>query len=187
MTAQRRRRTKPLKKATTQIRKKRTLSEYGHPVQWGSMALKGLTGVVLLINVVLIFFVFRQCSREPASIQESAGPPQPVPVRTMRIEVLNGCNVPKIASRYTDFLRAKGYDVVKTDNYESRNVEHSVVIDRQGIPEMSMRLAADMGIGREGVLQEVNAVYLIDATVVLGKDFRTLSSWKIMEQDGERY
>lgn len=185
MTAQRRRRIQPIKKNTSTARKKRTVSRTKKEIAWGSLVLKGLTVLVFLINLILIAFVVRRCSKPPEGVEHTEPPPVAAP-EVMRVEVLNGCGVPLLAARYTDFLRARGYDVVKTDNYESHNVEHSVVIDRQGNMAAALKLAGDMGIGQAQVLQEENAVYLMDATVVLGKDFRSLSSWPIVEQSHDK-
>jgi hypothetical protein len=94
---------------------------------------------------------------------------------------LNGCGVSGVANKFTDHLRANGFDVVKTDNYESFNVLRTVVIDRRGNMENATRVAESMGLSEERVLQEVHEAYLIDATVILGKDFRQLAVWRLME------
>jgi len=182
MTTHRRRRVQPVNKNTSQTRKKRSANQPRRNIEWSKLALKGLTILVFLVNLILVFYVVRRCFNsqevvEPVEVLPAVNAPE-----VMRIEVLNGCGVPLLAARYTDFLRARGYDVVKTDNYESHNVEHSVVIDRMGNKAAGLKLAKDLGIGEPQVLQEENAVYLIDATVILGKDFRSLSSWTIVEQ-----
>ena len=59
------------------------------------------------------------------------------------------------------------------------------MIDRQGNRAACNQLAQDLGLGPDQILQEVNAIYLIDATVILGKDFRSLDSWKNLEQNRE--
>jgi hypothetical protein len=59
------------------------------------------------------------------------------------------------------------------------------VIDRQGNRAACNQLAKDLGLGSDQILQEINAIYLIDATVILGKDFRSLDSWKNLEQNRE--
>lgn len=184
MTAPRKRR-QPIKKTNPKTRKTRSGSQPKQDVQWGILGLKGVTFFIFVINIILIVFVVRRCSKPPVVVEQVQTAPQVVRNEVMRIEVLNGCGVPQLAARYTDFLRALEYDVVKTDNYESHNVEHSVVIDRQGNKEASLKLAKDLGIDQAHVLQEVNAVYLIDATVVLGKDFRSLKSWRLLEQTHE--
>ena len=185
MTAQRKRRVRPIKKSVPQTRKKRSIKPSVKEIRWGSLAFKSLTLMVLLLNLFLIFFIFRRCTRVPVQEPGEVAPPVEEIPRVLRIEVLNGCGVPRLAARYTDFLRARGYDVVKTDNYESRNVEHTVVIDRQGNRAACNQLAKDLGLGSDQILQEINAIYLIDATVILGKDFRSLDSWKNLEQNRE--
>ena len=141
--------------------------------------IKFLIGLVLVVDLVLVFFIIRQCSKpvpveRVATVQEEP--------RILQIEVLNGCGVQGIANKFTDFLRVKGFDVVKTENYESFNVLETVVIDRRGDVKNCLRIAEAMGFGEERILQEVNEAYLIDATVILGKDFRQLESWQLMEQ-----
>jgi hypothetical protein len=111
----------------------------------------------------------------PASVR-------PVVETRLQIEVMNGCGVPKIADRFMDFLRAAGFDVVKTGNYESFNVPKTLVIDRKGRRNDARRLAESLGVSRKAVIQETNDLYMVDATVVLGKDFRLLESWKTMEK-----
>jgi hypothetical protein len=186
MTAQRKRRVRPIKKSVPQTRKKRSIKPSFKEIRWGSLVLKSLTLVVLLLNLFLMFFIVRRCTSVPVQGPGEITPPveEEIP-QVLRIEVLNGCGVPRLAARYTDFLRARGYDVVKTDNYESHNVEHTVVIDRQGNRAACNQLARDLGLGSDQILQEINAIYLIDATVILGKDFRSLDSWKNLEQNGE--
>jgi len=45
-----------------------------------------------------------------------------------------------------------------------------------------MELAKVLGLKRNRVIQEIHSLYTVDATVILGKDFRTLSSWKVLEE-----
>ena len=98
----------------------------------------------------------------------------------LQIEVLNGCGVTGVASQFTDYLRSKGFDVVRIENYESFNVLKTVVIDRRGIIKNGVKIAKALGLNEGRVLQEVNEAYLIDASVILGKDYRQLTSWQMM-------
>lgn len=187
MSAQRRRRIQPLKKTTPPSRKKRRMDSSHTEIEWRQIALKGFTFLVLIINVILIVFIVQHQISKPENQSVTVEtPPAPAP-EIVRIEVLNGCGVRKLAAQFTDFLRAKGYDVVKTDNYESSNVEHSVVIDHKDNKTASLKLANDLGFASSQVYQAVNEIYLIDATVIIGKDFRSLSSWKSMEQNRDNF
>ena len=179
MTSQRKRRVRPLQKPSTQQpyrrRKPRKV-----PVDWKNGLTKFLVVLLLVIDIVLVFFIVRQCSKPPVVVKKK--PVREEKVRILQVEVLNGCGVSGVAAKFTDYLRAKGFDVVKTDNYESFNVLKTVVIDRRGSLKNGDRIAEALGLGKERVLQEVNEAYLIDATVILGRDFRQLKCWQIMEK-----
>ena len=175
MVAQKRRRVRPktsVKKTPT--RRKRTVKT---ETDWKGALLKSAIGIIIVLNGILLFFFIRQCSvpKEPAPVAEETwtGP--------IQIEVLNGCNVPKIASKWTDYLRAKGFDVVRTDNYESFNVVETVIIDKRGRIENAIKVAEAMGLSEMQVLQEINDTYLLDVSVILGKDYYRLDGWQAMQ------
>ena len=171
-----RRRARPIRKPSKTPQRKRRLRK--NKIDWGNSLIQFLIVMVLVVDLVLVFFVIRQCSK-PVAIVEEKEPPQEE--RILQVEVLNGCGVSGVANKFTDHLRASGFDVVKTDNYESFNVLRTVVIDRRGNMENATRVAESMGLSEERVLQEVHEAYLIDATVILGKDFRQLAVWRLME------
>lgn len=110
-------------------------------------------------------------AKRPAAVPEKPRGP-------LQVEVLNGCGVPKIADRFTAYLRKNGYDVVRTDNYESFNVPATLVIDRGGGLAPARGLAETLGVPKREVISETHDMYMVDATVVLGKNFRTLAAWK---------
>ncbi len=94
--------------------------------------------------------------------------------KTIRVEILNGAGVPKLASKAADYLRAKGYDVVKTDNAPHGNFKKSVVQDRIGDIDKARTIATALGIGEAGVLQQKNPQLYLDVTVILGQDYKSL-------------
>jgi hypothetical protein len=163
---------RPLKKIPAQtIRRKRSAKI---KFNWKEGIINFFIGMALVANLALVFFIIRQCSKPPIKEivieeQEESGP--------IQIEVLNGHGVPGIAAKFTDYLREQGFDVVKTDNYESFNILKTVIIDRRGNMKNGIKIAEALGLKRDRVLQEVNEAYLIDAIVVLGKDFRQLNCW----------
>ena len=143
-----------------------------------------------IADAVLIYFFIRHCS-VPAVTED----PQPVkePVRqpvqqSIQIEVLNGCGVSGIAALFTEFLRDSGFDVVRTDNYMENgriryNVLETTVVDRRGNIENARRIAAALRLDEDKVLSEPNELYLLDATVILGEDFKRMQIWKTLERD----
>ena len=177
MTPARRRRTRPSKMSSSSLPRRKT-----SPRTKGSRRdriIKFFIVLFLLADLILVFFIIRQCSEPPTLVEEETGMEQSEPIQ---IEVLNGCGVQGIANDFTDFLRNRGFDVVKTENYESFNVQRTVIIDRRGNQQNCKSLAEAMGLGEDRILQEVNEAYLIDATVILGRDYRQLSSWQNMER-----
>lgn len=94
--------------------------------------------------------------------------------KAIRVEILNGAGVPKLASKAADYLRAKGYDVVKTDNAPHGNFKKSVVQDRIGDIDKARSIAGALGIGEAGVLQQKNPQLYLDVTVIIGQDYKSL-------------
>lgn len=148
-------------------------------IDWRRILFKSLIGLILTVNLVLVFFIVRRWTGP--RIPDAPRTRQEQPERVLQIEVLNGCGVNRLASRFTDYLRQADFDVIRTDDYETYNVEKTVVIDRRGNLQSVFRIADALGLDRIRVLQEVNPAYLIDATVILGRDFRSLGAWNRME------
>jgi len=95
-------------------------------------------------------------------------------VEIIQIDVLNGCGVAGVASTFTSYLRSRGYDVVEIGNYRTYDVPESIVIDRIGNFENAKKVAYALGIKENNVIQQINHDYFLDATVIIGKDFKKL-------------
>lgn len=89
----------------------------------------------------------------------------------IQVEVLNACGAAGLADKFTDLLRSKKFDVVKTGNYVSFDIDNSFVIDRVGNKEFAYALADSIGIPKSNVIQQFNKNYYLDVTLVIGKDF----------------
>ena len=177
MTPQKRRRVHPVRRQSPEPQRRRRPRTIR--VDWRGRWLKILIVLFCIVDLVLVFFAVRQCSSPEDEVVHTEI--QKNEERILQIEILNGCGVDGVADIFTRYLRKKALDVVKTDNYESYNVLRTVVIERQGNMENGIQIAKALGLGEDRVLQEVNATYLIDATIIIGKDFRQLSTWKEME------
>jgi len=101
-------------------------------------------------------------------------------LKPVQVEVLNGCGVVGAAAKVTNFLRDKKIDVVQIGNYRildidsSTVIDESIVIDRRGNFKIAENIADSMGIDRENVIQQINKKYLLDASVIVGKDYKKL-------------
>lgn len=89
----------------------------------------------------------------------------------IQVEVLNACGTAGLADKFTDLLRSKKFDVVKTSNFASFDIDNSFVIDRSGNKEFAYLIADSIGINKQNVIQQFNKNYYLDVTLVIGKDY----------------
>jgi hypothetical protein len=89
--------------------------------------------------------------------------------RRIRVEVLNGAGVDRLAGRATERLRELDFDVVHYGNLESFDRDSSVVIARLDDLEPARRVADALGLRR--VLSEPDRNLYLDVTVILGSDW----------------
>jgi hypothetical protein len=92
----------------------------------------------------------------------------------IQIDVLNGCGASGMASTFTAYLRARGYDVVETRNYKTFDMEESIIVDRTGNIENARKVAHALGVRNKNIVQQINPDYYVDVSVVIGKDYSTL-------------
>lgn len=92
----------------------------------------------------------------------------------IQVEVRNGCGVPGLAGKATQFLRQHGFDVVETGNYTRYDLQFSKVVDRIGDLESARKVARVLGIDEARVEQEVDTGFFLDASVVIGMDYSGL-------------
>jgi len=98
-------------------------------------------------------------------------------IHTIQLDVLNGSGESKLAQRLTDFLRARGFDVVEMGNYAG-DLEKTLVIDRTGNRDAAVRVARSLGLPEERVIQKVDNTLYLDVSVYIGKDYRSLDPFK---------
>ena len=92
----------------------------------------------------------------------------------IQLDVLNGCGVAGAGTTVTDYLRARGFDVVDFRNYRNFDVRESLVIDRAGNRENAERVAYALGIARRNIIEQINEDYFVDVSVLIGRDYTTL-------------
>lgn len=130
--------------------------------------------MVVLFGVVVLVFIYALIDRlflsppvEPEVVIDGKQ-------HVIQLDVLNGSGVPKMAQRFTDYLRARGFDVVEMGNYRESDLPTTLVLDRSGNPQAAEQVADALGIPREQVRQQIDRNAYLDVTVIIGNDFRTL-------------
>jgi hypothetical protein len=93
---------------------------------------------------------------------------------TLQVEVLNGCGVEGLCDSITHLLRKNKIDVIHSGNYSSFNVSSTVVVDRIGSRQNMIKLASIINLDTTYIVELINRDYLLDATIILGKDFNKL-------------
>lgn len=99
----------------------------------------------------------------------------------IQVSVRNGCGVSGLAGDLTQYLRKNGFDVVEVGDHTSFDEEQSMVYDRVGDLESAKKLAAAVGIPEERVLQDIDLDEYLDATIIIGKDYASLTPFKTLQ------
>ncbi len=135
------------------------------------------TAIVLLVlfNGMQLYGIFSGYSPSVSTAAKRENDTSHVP---LQINILNGCGVSGVGNTMTKYCRQMGYDVVEMGNYKKFDVEHSLVIDRSGKTPESQQLASLLGIEKKNVVQQFNNDQMVSASVVIGKDFKSLTPWK---------
>ncbi|MDR9416154.1 MAG: LytR C-terminal domain-containing protein [Gracilimonas sp.] len=94
----------------------------------------------------------------------------------IQIEVLNGCGVSGIANAYTSLLRKNGFDVVETGNFETFDVQETIIISRSGEMSNAYRVANALGVSEKNVILESSPDFYLDVSVIIGHDFEQLNT-----------
>jgi hypothetical protein len=127
-------------------------------------------------------------SAQPSAEQETTTPDEndtgtenppaetklPAVARRIQVEVLNGCGIKGLAEKLTDYLREQNIDVVSRGNYSSFTVKRTMIFDRIDNNERTGELAAVLGIDEEQVQVKKDNNLQLDATIVLGADYKKL-------------
>lgn len=90
------------------------------------------------------------------------------------VEILNGTNTSKLASRTAQVLRSFGYkisDIANATKIDGMEYDNTVVLDRKGNPDAAKSLAALLKCERWHSEADDSLDDTIDITLILGKDF----------------
>jgi hypothetical protein len=96
----------------------------------------------------------------------------------IQLTIMNGSGVTNAARTFTDFLRARKFDVVEMTNYKEKNVEHTFIIDKVSDTITAQKVAYALGISTMRISHEPDSNAFVDAAVVIGKDYLNTSPMK---------
>ncbi len=137
--------------------------------------------VVVVVAVVALMITQRPEGRDPryafAELEAARGVESPD--QRPQVEILNGCGVSGVAAQAHEYLRRLGFDVVNVENARAFDYERTLVIDRGGNEGIARRIARFLGT--ENVIRQVRPELMLQVTVILGKDYRTLKPYGEVE------
>ena len=97
------------------------------------------------------------------------------PNQNIEVEVLNGCSVPFLAAKTTDFLRSKHFDVVFSGDAKNQLYQHTMILQRNEKIESLKKIADSFGLELDDskhIIIVPDESLCLDVTVILGSDYR---------------
>ncbi len=91
----------------------------------------------------------------------------------IRVEVLNGCGVNRLAMRVTNVLRKQGFNVIKIGNTENQDFEKTVIIERSDETLENAQYVAGR-IGCKNIGKDIDPGLYLEVTVIVGKDYEKI-------------
>lgn len=88
----------------------------------------------------------------------------------LKVEVLNGSGDRGAAALVRDRLRERGFDVVSAENADHFDYAVTHVLNRSGEPGAARQVASQLGV--DSVANAIDPDLFLDATVILGADWR---------------
>jgi len=144
---------------------------------WYDRVQNGLLNAALLAGglamMVLLYGVVTRTLVPPANPKRATDTTKLVGT-IIQVEVRNGAGIDHLAAETTHYLRQRGFDVVDVGNYETFQQDHSIVIDRVGDLKAARRVAEALGLPPDRVRQDIQRQYYLDASVVIGHDYKQL-------------
>jgi hypothetical protein len=139
-----------------------------------------LFGAGLAVLVLLYGLATRTFSPRADPVRDEN--PAALPGDVIQVEVRNGAGEAGLAAVLTRYLRVRGFDVVESGNHTSFDQAETVVLDRIGNPEAAARVARALGLPRERVREEPREGLLLDASVIIGRDYHTLPPFQDVDR-----
>lgn len=95
----------------------------------------------------------------------------------IQVNVVNACGANGVAQKFTEFLRARKFDVPEYGT-DRELTAFSKVIDRIGDPISARKVAYALGISPERIETDIDSSLYLRATVLIGQDYESLRPMK---------
>ncbi len=137
-----------------------------------------LNTIIVILSFLIIYMgysIYAKLSKKEVEIEQTGKGNTRSEI--IQVEVLNGSGVSGLTDKGVDYLRKNKFDVVSKGNYESFDVLETMIIDRTGNMANAEAVAKALGVTSK-IVQQINSNYLLDVTVVIGKDYFNFEAFK---------
>ncbi len=90
------------------------------------------------------------------------------------VEIVNGCGLKGAAEEVATWLGGLGFDVLFVGNADDFEYEETIIVDRCG--DDTKLAALTSVLGTDNVVHQVRISTFVDATVIVGGDFKELAT-----------
>lgn len=97
--------------------------------------------------------------------------------QAIQVNVFNTTQAPGLALKMQTYLRNKGFDVVELSS-SNHNFTKTAVIDRVGDKASAILIARNLGIPDSLVFTQIDSSMYINASVMIGADFKSIDAYK---------
>jgi hypothetical protein len=129
--------------------------------------------VAVLVGLLLWQFVSRMWLKPPVSSTIERNDLLVTAGEHIQLTVMNGSGTSGLAWTFTNFLRARKFDVVEITNFKTQDVPYTYVIDKVNDSIAAQKVAYALGVSYSRIVRELDTNAFVDAAVVIGKDFGT--------------
>ncbi len=121
--------------------------------------------LILLLGAFLVSMIFVFTREDPQEIYRRNS--------NLRVEVLNGCGVKRLAIKVANILRQNGFNVIQIGNAHRSDFEESVIIERSDNSLKNAKYFARR-TKIKNIGSDVDPALHIDVTLILGADYKKL-------------
>lgn len=133
--------------------------------------------LLVVVGVMALALILRTLISPPVEPDIPEGQQRTASERAIQLNILNASGQRGIARAMTDYLRARGFDVVEIGNLDTLSAR-SYMIDRTGDSASAARVAYALGIADSLTRRDIDSTLYLRCTVVAGSDCRTLKPFR---------
>lgn len=169
-----------MSRGTTKNKSRKSASRKSSPAPLFGLNIRPSTFAIYLlvfVNSVLIISSAHKLFQKTVDASIEVEEIQPV-----KIEVLNGCGVNGIATKFSNNLTYQNYEVVNKGNADTWNYEYTVLINQKpGKNEKAIeKLRKDIGLKDEDVVPIEDLSSEADVQLIIGKDYESLKIFNLL-------